>query len=472
MIASWSRGLDGVTFGFEIRYKVGSGNYATAETTNTTFEIDGLPPGTILKFEVRSVGTPPVNKKSAWAVLTATVPEPDIDPDAPNTVVLPPVPSDVTLQAIEGDQVILRWKIPPTGLTSNNFLAIIRHAAQLDGTGEWPNSTLLAQTKAVTNFATLPLIEGEYLIKFQAENGQRSLTAASAVIDLPNPIPRLDIQVRREDQDSPPFQGQKVDVFYDAEYDGLLLDGDSTLDEVLDFDALSTFDFIGTRLPSGEYFFANVLDLGGIFSIVFTRKLTTRGLYPASTVDDRAVLIDTWSDFDGLIPDDTSADIYFRTSNQATTDEELLLEDGDFFLLEDGTDKIQMESDIDFGPWSPMEAGRFTGRQFQFKVELSSQHIDQTPIVDELGFTIQLESRTEGSATIASGAGAKAVTFADGFYQTPNIGITAFNLASGDYYEVTSTTKAGFTITFKNSSNAAIDRNFQYQAVGYGTEQT
>ena len=131
-----------------------------------------------------------------------------------------------------------------------------------------------------------------------------------------------------------------------------------------------------------------------------------------------------------------------------------------------------MESDIDFGSWIPMEAGRFTGRQYQFKVELSSQHVDQTPIVDELGFTIQLESRTESSATIASGAGAKAVTFANAFYQTPNIGITAFNLASGDYYEVTSATRTGFTVTFKNSSNAAIDRNFQYQAVGYGTEQT
>jgi hypothetical protein len=119
-----------------------------------------------------------------------------------------------------------------------------------------------------------------------------------------------------------------------------------------------------------------------------------------------------------------------------------------------------------------MESGRFTGRQFQFKAELSAAHVDQTPLVDELGYTMQLESRTESSATTASGAGAKAVTFANAFYQEPSVGITAFNLASGDYYEVTSTTRTGFTVTFKNSSNAAIDRNFQYQAVGYGTEQT
>ena len=472
IIASWSRGLDGATFGFQIRYKIGNGNFIGAETTNTSFEIDNLDPGRQVTFQIRSVGAPPVNRKSAWVQAIGTVPEPDIDPDDPNKVVLPPIPADVTIQAIEGDQAILRWKIPNTGLNASNFLAIIRHAPQVDGTGEWPNSTLLREIKAQTNFAMLPLIEGEYLIKFQDENGQRSAEAASAVIDLPNPIPRLNIQVRREDQDLPPFQGDKVDVFYDAEYDGLVLDGDATFDEVVDLDALGTFDFIGTRLASGRYYFNNVLDLGGVFSVVFTRKLTTRGLYPADTIDDRVELIDRWSDFDGDIPDDTSTDIYFRTSDQATTDEELLLEDGSFFLLEDGTDKIQMESDIDFGAWVPMESGRYTGRQFQFKAELSAAHVDQTPLVDELGYTMQLESRTESSATIASGAAAKVVTFANGFYQEPSLGITASNLASGDYYEVTSASRTGFTITFYDSSNTAIDRNFQYQAVGYGTEQT
>ncbi len=475
MTVSWSRGLDGATFGFEIRYKIGKGNFIRANTTDTIFEVDGLLPEKAITFQIRSVGAPSVNKKSAWVTVTGVVPVPDIDtdggPEDDPAVVRPPTPADVTIQAIEGDQVILRWKIPPTGQNTANFLAIIRHAPQIDGTGVWPNSTLLRDVKAQTNSATLPLIEGEYLIKFQGENGQRSLTAASAVIDLPNKLPRLNLQVRREDTDSPPFQGDRVDVFFSDEYDGLVLDGNAKVDDFVDVDSLAQIDFVGTRLASGEYVFKDVLDLGGVFSVLFTRKLTTRGLYPADTIDDRAELIDRWSDFDGTLPDDTSAEVYFRTSNQVTTNEELLLEDGDFFLLEDN-DKIQMESDIDFGPWIPMESGRFTARQFQFKCELLSDHIDQTPVVDELGFTMQLELRTESSPTIASGAGAKAVTFTNGFYQEPNIGITAFNLASGDYYVVTSASRTGFTITFFNSSNAAIDRNFQYQAVGYGTEQT
>ena len=83
-----------------------------------------------------------------------------------------------------------------------------------------------------------------------------------------------------------------------------------------------------------------------------------------------------------------------------------------------------------------------------------------------------MESRTEQSGTIASGAGAKAVTFTNAFYQTPSLGLTAFNMASGDYYEITSPTRSGFTVTFYNSSASAVDRNFQYVATGYGTEQS
>jgi len=317
----------------------------------------------------------------------------------------------------------------------------------------------------------MPLMEGEYLIKFQDESGQRSITATSALIDLPDRLPRLNIEVRREDADSPPFQGEKVGVFYSSVYDGLVMDGDDKIDSKPDFDAIPEFDFFGERLEAGEYFFNSILDFGGVFNAVFTRTLTSRGLYPEEGIDTRTELIDRWSDFDGEIPDDTSAAVYFRTSNQATTDEFFLLEDLDFVLLESG-DKIEMESNINFGPWFPMEAGRHTGRQFQFKAEMMTMHPDQTPLIDRLGYTMQLEARTENSATISSGVGSKAVVFQNAFYQKPSLGIIGFNLSSGDYYEVTATSRSGFTITFKNGSDAVIDRNFQYQAAGYGTEQS
>ena len=223
VIASWSRGLDGVTFGFEIRYKVASGNYITAETTNVTFEIDGIAPNTFVTFEVRSVGAPPVNNKSAWIRARFAVPVPDVDPDEPNKVTLPPDPEDVTIQAT-GDQAVLRWRIPSTPLNTSEFVAIIRHATQTDGSGEWPNSTLLRRVEARTNYAILPLIEGEYLVKFQDSNcsAARMLAVLLLTCRILFPVEYLGTQ---EDQDSPPFQGDRVGTIYSAEYDGLILDG-------------------------------------------------------------------------------------------------------------------------------------------------------------------------------------------------------------------------------------------------------
>jgi len=61
-----------------------------------------------------------------------------------------------------------------------------------------------------------------------------------------------------------------------------------------------------------------------------------------------------------------------------------------------------------------------------------------------------------------------AVTFNPAFKVAPAIGIAAQNLAQGDYYEITSKSATGFTITFKNSGGSAVNRTFDYVAKGYG----
>ena len=158
--------------------------------------------------------------------------------------------------------------------------------------------------------------------------------------------------------------------------------------------ALSSFDFLGTRKSSGEYFFANTLDLGAQFDIEFSRHLVIRGTYPADDIDERTALIDTWTDFDGLEADDVNAEVYLRAATTGITAESELTEDGDKLLLEDANDQ-QLESNLVFGDWVPLRNGHFQGRLFQFKCELSSDHVDQTPLLDELGFTAKMPLRTE-----------------------------------------------------------------------------
>ena len=472
MTASWSPGGDRNNLEYELRYKISGGTFIKTKTQGTTFDIDGLLPGSIFIFQIRALGVSPIQKASAWVEASIQVPNPGISADNPSSVEIPPDPSSVTVQKTSGGEVILRWAVPFTGLNPDDLTAIIRHSPLTDGTGIWSDSVKLTEVKAKTQYALLPLLEGEYLIKFEQNTTlTRSVNAGSAVIDLPDEIPRLNVQVRREDLDSPPFQGQFYRSFYEDTLgvEGAVLDGTGQIDEVPDFDDLGSVDFIGERFAFGEYYFANTLDLLGKFSVLFTRKIKALGIYPDDLVDSRTELIDRWSDVDGLNADDTSAKIYFRTSDQTPVDVVTLLEDADKLLLEDGND-FELESDIDYGPWIPMESGQYSGRLYQFKAELTTDHLDQTPVVQELGYHIQMESRTESSATIASGAGAKVVTFANAFYQEPSIGLTVSNLTSGDYYQITSPSRLGFTVTFYNSSNAAIDRSFEYAATGYGVQ--
>jgi len=469
---SWAKGAGGATFGYDVTYNTAQGNGRTVRTNNPNIEIIGLPENFDLTVSVIAYGLG--FKKSAPAT-RGTFRVPSFASTATPTVSVQQLPEDpqgVTLEQVANNQIMLRWA-KPAGVGSDFLTAIIRHSTKTDGTGEWADSTLLAdRIGANTTYALVPKLNGEYLLKFEDPAGLRSQNATSAIFNQPDQIPVLTVTTVREDTTSPPFQGTFNNAYYSEVYDALVIDGDLTLDEILDFDEIGAMDFTGQQRLGGEYYFTNIVDLGAKFTVDFRRILTTRGLYPADTIDSRNEDLDRWSDFDGALADDTSAEIYFRSSDQATTDEFLLTEDGDKLLLEATPDRFELESNINFGNWLPMYNGSYAGRQFQFKVAMTSARTDQTPLVDELGFELVLRSRTENSATITSGAGSYAVTYSKAFYATPAIGITAFNLATGDYYEVTSASRTGVTVTFRNSAGTAISRNFQYIASGYGTEQT
>jgi len=380
----------------------------------------------------------------------------------------------MSIQLTTTNEVILKWKIP-SDFSGNpeELTAIIRHSSLTDGTAVWPDSTFLREVSATTDYVIMPLMNGTYMVKFKNTFGDKSPDFLGHIINIPDERPKLLVQTRREDQDTPPFQGQRNDVFYSSDFDALVLNTDDEVDDKILFDEgySDSIDFGGQLFSSGEYFFKDKLDLGGIFTVEFQRVLTTRGLYPNNTIDSHFTNIDEWTDFDGLLPDETNTVIQFRKSNDAPTDDEIEDENTEFLLLEDGNMFSQEDSQT-YDDFIPMENGRFTGRVFQFKADLSAEYTDQTPLVDQLGYSILFDNRTESGATTSGGSNPKVVTFDKAFYQTPKIGITASNMATGDYYVISSESRTGFSITFFNSSNAAIDRSFAYNANGYGAEET
>jgi predicted phage tail protein len=444
IIVSWSA-VKGIPQ-YKVRYRADNDNWETATVTKPDYEILDTRAATyaIEIYSINSLG----RQSSDFASLTF---------NAIGKTAVPAQVQNLRFEATSEKEGTLKWDETTDLDVKNGGKVYIRHSNLTDGSATWSNSVDLIEAVAGSaTSASIPLIEGEVLVKFADDGGRLSTNETSIIIDLPDTLGRLLVEDRREDQDAPPFQGNKTDTFYSEEFDALTLDGTEDLDDVTDVDDLPSFDFMGDITSSGEYAFTDTLDLEGVFSLDLERRFVTRGFYPGDLIDAKTELIDDWDDFDGDTVDKVNAKLLVRRTDDDPT----------------GTPT--------WTSWQDFANGTFKGRAFQFKAELTSTDTAQNILVDELGYLAQFARRQEqSSAAVASGAGAKAITFGNAFFtgtasllgtnsNLPSIGITAQNMQSGDYFEVSSVSATGFTVTFKNSSDTAVDRNFNWTAVGYG----
>jgi hypothetical protein len=170
---------------------------------------------------------------------------------------------NLSFERINANTGRLRWDASTEIDVINGGKVHIRHSSLTDGTGTWSNSVDLIEAVAGNSTeASIPAVEGEVLVKFEDDGGRQSTNETSVIIDFPDALGEYTIQVRREDQDTPPFQGTKTDCFYSSEYDALTIDGDADIDNEADVDLIPNFDFLGNVLSSATYNFTNTLDLG------------------------------------------------------------------------------------------------------------------------------------------------------------------------------------------------------------------
>ena len=374
------------------------------------------------------------------------------------------MPSNVTglsAEPINEKLVRLRWNLSTDLDVTHGGRVYVRHSTKTDGTGTFSNSVDLIQALAGnTTTAEVPYLEGEYILKFRDDGGRFCSGEASVVFDLPDNLAPLLTQSRREDTDSPKFQGIKTNVAFDASTNSINLAGGGLFDNITSLDAVASLDDFGGIVPEGTYDFggapgSTTLDLGGVFSLDLKRHFLTEAFYPSDLFDSRSADLDTWTDFDGATATDVNAEMLVRVTQDNPS------------------------GSPTYTAFQTFANGTYKGRGFQFRAKLTSKDVAQDIKVSQLGYTASLQRRTEQGNLTASGAGAKAITFTHPFFtgtsallgansNLPSIGINAQNMVSGDYFEVSSVSGTGFTVHFKNSSNASIDRNFTYQAVGFG----
>ena len=191
---------------------------------------------------------------------------------------------------------------PPVAQRLNNLVALIRHSRKTDGTGTFAGSVKLAEVPVSVSAVTVPLLNGEYIIKLKDDvTRKKSSTAVGTVVNIPDATPKRTVLNIREDTTTPPFSSGSFTrgVFYSDVYGGLVLDGDALWDSEIsgNIDDFGEIDFIGTRGRSGEYEFSTIVDLGGKFEVMLSQILGNLSLAPNALFDSRTELIDIWPRF-------------------------------------------------------------------------------------------------------------------------------------------------------------------------------
>ena len=426
------------------------------------------------------------------------------------------------VDVLHGGNVVIRSSNLTTGSTFTNSVDV-----------------LPALSGNVSESIVPNIVNGTYHLKFKDDGGRLSSGDASVTMiqTVPNTLPKLTVLEDREDSDSPPFAGTKVDCFFSDDVNGLVLGSLVTLDDETDFDSIADFDFIGAvDITGGSYEFANTLDLGGKQPLRLRRHFVTQGFYPNDLIDRRTGNIVTWTDFDAATAFDVGASLLVATTD---LDPDLVVSSGvsygqsgttitvtktahgysvgDFVVIDfaaggatDGNYEITSKTDntftvtsatsatissgtsctygANFTQFNPFVNGVYVARGFKFRCEMDSDDPAQSIEIDQLGYTAELESRTETSlgnagasagGFIASGTSTKSVTFTNSFFTgqsgtsiaansvLPSIGITIENGQSGDFFALSNISSTGFDIDVKNGSSN-VNRNFKYAATGFG----
>lgn len=436
IIASWQP-IVGVTT-YRVEWRAENDNWNVFTVLRPDYEILDTAPG-IYEIRVYSVGD---NGKVSTEAAQLTV-------QTVGKTAAPSTPTGINIIPSSDSTAILTWDRSTELDVVLGGKVVIRHSTLTSG-ATWENSSdIVSAAAGGQTQKQVPLLTGTYLIKFEDDSGNRSTSAATTVVTLPTPQPRLVVQSYREDLLTPPFPGAKNDMAYISEYLGLTFVPGTKVDDLAtdgNWDALPSIDASGSTLGSGEYTFNSYFDLGQIYDLNLTRYIVGRSYDPTTFWDDRLDLIDNWQTVEGGALDQVNAALYVRATNDNPA------------------------GSPTWGAWNEYVNGLVRGRGFQFKLVVTSYAESQSIIIEQLGTTLELQQRTESIGSLTSGVGSYAVTYSQAFYQAPAVSITPYNMATGDYYTVTLQTRTGFTVTFYNSSNAVVSRNFTYSATGYGRE--
>ncbi len=357
-------------------------------------------------------------------------------------------PADVTDFSVNIDGAVahLTWT-PVADLDLSHYK--IRHSGATTGATYQNATDLVPKVARPAQSITVPALTGTYFCKAVDKLGLSSNAAASSVAIIDSIQLMQDIGTITE---STGFAGTKDDVVVTTG-GTLILDTLGLFDSTAgNFDdAVGLFDGGGGTVDNlGTYDFATKTDLTNKFTAKVTPFITVSRTDYVNTFDDASGNFDAREgDFDGDATafDDTNVEFQIAT-----------------------TDDDPASGGATFTAFRRFIAGDYTARGFKYRVVLTSADTQATPVISVLGVKVAMQDSTRAEVDVASGTSTdgKAVTFSPAFKELQGLNISAQNLASGDFYAITSKSATGFTIEFFNSGGSTVNRTFDYVAKGYG----
>ena len=606
LIIDWQP-IQGVTQ-YQVNYKFENNNYISQTVFSSDFELLDTTKGTytiqVFAYNANLKISPSPAEVTFVAVGKTALPE-DV--------------SGLTIEPINEQFVRLRFTQARALDVLHGGRVYVRHTNATGASAIFQNAQDIIEAVAGnTTEVIAPALPGTYLLKFQDDGKRFSLKPATVSLSLVDILDSILVKTDREDINSPVFGGDKTnttvlngalkltdpssvitgtysqsgnditcninshtvsvgDTFDFTFTSGNAFNGKFTVTEVTNANVFvaksnnsntTSGNVSVARGFRGTYDFAEILDIGNVFSINLKRHFKTLGFFLGGDLQSAVYTQNNGTDANtagkivtitknnhgrsvgdsilftataGNAPDGTyqikadsvttntfqfevTGSDQIVTSNTCTfqfvnTFEELIPNTGPEFggPADGGIDNYAQDGNFD-GPeaqnndaqllvaatsanpsngsayqssdfsgidFNVFTNGSFKGRGFKFKIKLSTDIASQNISVEQVGYTASMPTRTEQSTVLFSdsagdGTGsaiAKTITFAAPFFvgtssitgiPNPSVNISPQNMATGDFFELSSISGTGFTVHFKNSSGASIIRQFTYSAVGFG----
>ena len=419
---------------YDVQYKLQSASswQSPGSTSGNFFEFNDIAPG-LYNFRIKAKND--ANVYSGWASMSAEI------------VGLTEPPADVDNFYIRTDslEAHLRWDLVDDVDVNIGGHYEIRHSDQTSG-AVWREARIIANYIAGNeNGATLPLLAGTYLIKAVDSTGHKSDNATLVVNSIsPNLFDKYSYATQTESNSATSWAGTKTNLVI-ADDGDLKLESAIDIDDVTDdIDDWALFDSLGELEKTGSYEFTDYVDFGQQANLGMVSSATWTSTDISGLFDNRTAFLDLWANFDSLDDfDDAKLTLFYAATNDDPT----------------GTPS--------WGSWQEFTTGTVNGRAFKFKMNVSTEDSSHQVRISELTAMVEAWFRFNADR-LTSSTGAYAVTFDDAFKQpTPSVAIAAQDMATGDFYTVSSVSATGFTINFYNSSGSGIARTFDYLARGY-----